>query len=247
MTKYWQEFRLLFMVQMLEERRWWMPIVLVTAFFPLVMVFGLGIIGSGQTRAGLAYIITGSTIVSLTTVGVTVVAQELAQMKEQGVFLYYASLPVAKGSLLLAVLASRLVLQLPGILGALVGGSLLYGYHLSPNPLLLLILPLTALALSGAGAAMGILIPSLQLVNVLSQFALFVVLFCAPVMIPIDRLPLPLQWFGLLLPPSYAADALRRVITGISDPRLLLDLAILAGFAALSLVGVTRGLRWRLQ
>jgi ABC-2 type transport system permease protein len=243
----WQEFRLLFLTQILEQRTDWPAMVVFTTFFPLVMVFGLGFVGSGQTHAGLAYVITGSTVVSLTTIGITMIAQETAFMKEQGVFLYYASLPIAKSSLLLAMLASRLLLQLPGIAVALVGGSFLYHFPLSPDPAYLLILPLTALALSGIGAAMGLLVPSVQLVNVLSQVALFVVFFGAPVLIPAARLPLPLQWFGALLPPSYAADALRHAVAGSNDARLALDLGVLLAAAALSLWGVGRGLKWRLR
>jgi ABC-2 type transport system permease protein len=247
MARYWLEFRLLFAIQMLEERVMWVLTLFFTTFFPLFMVFGLGSIGSGQTRDGLLYVITGSTVVSLVTVGITMVSQQVSFMKEQGVFLYYASLPISKGSLLLAVMASRLILQLPGIVVALVGGSMLYHFRVAPNPLLLLILPLTALALSGVGAALGLLLPSPQLVSLVSQVAIILVLFGAPVLIPIAHLPLPLQAFGLLLPPTYAADALRRAIGGLADARLLLDLIVLSLFAALSLAAVTRGLRWRLR
>ena len=71
------------------------------------------------------------------------------------------------------------------------------------------------------------------------------VLFASPVMIPAKLLPLPLQWLEYLLPPTYAADALHRVLANTLDARLLLDLAVLAAFAAASLVGVAKGLPWR--
>ncbi len=247
MSRYWLEVRLLLVVQLLEERGFLAGTVFFTTFFPLIMVFGLGVIGSGQTSEGLAYVITGSTVASLTFVGITMVSQSLGWMKERGDFLYYASLPISKASLLMAVMLSKLLLQLPGIVVALIGGSLIYGLHFQLNPMLLLILPLTALALSGLGAALGLLSPSFQLVNVLSQIAGIVVLFVAPVMIPIDHLPVVLQWFGLLLPPTYAADALRRAVAGINDARLALDLAVLCLAAFGSLYGISRGLRWRLR
>ncbi|MBA2362175.1 MAG: ABC transporter permease [Chloroflexia bacterium] len=246
-NRHWTEFRYLFVVQLLEERGFLAGTIFFTTVFPLLLVFGLGVVGDGQSPDGLTYIITGSAVSSLTFVGITMVAQSLAWMKERGDFLYYASLPISKSSLLLAVIASKLVLQMPGIVVALVGGGLLYGLDFELNPLLLIILPLTALALSGMGAALGLLSPSLQLVNLLSQVAGIVVLFAAPVMIPMESLPLPLQWFGRLLPPTYAADALRRAVAGVTDVQLLVDLAVLAFAAALSLVGISRGLRWRLR
>jgi ABC-2 type transport system permease protein len=247
MSRYWTEFRYLFAVQLLEERGFLAGTIFFTTFFPLILVFGLGLIGDGQSDAGLAYVITGSTVSSLTFVGITMVAQTLGWMKERGDFLYYASLPISKGSLLMAVMGSKLVLQLPGIVVSLLGGSLLYGLGFDLNPLLLVILPLTALSISGLGAALGILSPSFQLVNLVSQVAGIVVLFAAPVMIPIESLPRPLQWFGLLLPPTYAADALRRAVSGINDARLVFDIGVLAFAAAASFGAITRGLRWRLR
>lgn len=246
MSRYWLEFRLLFLAQVLQERQFLAGTLTITTLFPLLLVFGLGLVGSGQTREGVTYIITGSTVVSLTTVGVVIVASTLAWSKENGVYLYYASLPIAKSSLLLAIIASKLLLQLPGVLVALVGGSLIYDFPLRPHPLLLLILPLTALSLSGIGAALGILAPNPEVTNTISNAALFIIMFAAPVLIPLEALPLPLQWFGLLLPPTYAADALRRAINGVTDARLLLDIVVLLAWTVASLAGVTRGLRWRL-
>ena len=240
------ELRYLFLVQILEERGWIAGAFTITTLFPLLVVFGLGRVGGRQTPESLAYIITRSTVVSLTTVGVTTLAQMLGEAKDRGVFLFYASLPIAKANLLVAMLGTKLLLQVPGILAALVGGSLIYGFPLSPNPLLLVIIPLSALSLSGIGAAFGLLSPSYQMTNALSQLVLFIVMFAAPVLIPPEALPIPLQWLGWLLPPSYAADAIRRAVAGINDARLGLDLAVLSVCALASFVGMSRGLRWRL-
>ena len=247
MSRHWTEFRYVLMVQLLEQRQWLAGTIFFTTIFPLLILFGMGVVGDGQSGAGLAYVVTGSAVVSLTFIGITVVAQDLSGMKERGEFLYYASLPISKGSLLLAVIASKLLLQMPGIVVSLVGGSLIYGLDFELSPLLLLILPLTALALSGIGAALGILSPSAQLVNILAQVIGIFVLFAAPVMIPLESLPPLMRWLGLLMPPTYAADALRRVVTGVNDARLALDIAVLALSAVVSLAAITRGLRWRLR
>src|ERR671922_1201232 len=105
--RYWLEFRYLLLVQVLEERGWWFGTLTITTFFPLLLVFGLGRVGGEQTPERLAYVITGSTVISLTTIGVTMLAQTLGSAKERGDFLYYASLPISKASLLLALMASK--------------------------------------------------------------------------------------------------------------------------------------------
>jgi ABC-2 type transport system permease protein len=80
-----------------------------------------------------------------------------------------------------------------------------------------------------------------------SQLAFVVVMFASPVLIPEDKLPGALVWWSYLLPPSYAADGFRRSLSGVLDGRLLLDVGVLGALAVVSLVGVARGLRWRLD
>jgi hypothetical protein len=41
----------------------------------VLLVFGLGYVGGERTREGLAYVVTGSVVISLTTMGVTMLAQ----------------------------------------------------------------------------------------------------------------------------------------------------------------------------
>jgi hypothetical protein len=59
----------------------------------------------------------------------------------------------------------------------------------------------------------GTLVPNVQLVNLIAQVAGFVVLFAAPVLIPIERLPLPLQVLGWLMPPMRYGGSWRGCIT----------------------------------
>ena len=246
MRRAWTELRFLFVAQLLEERSWWFGTMVISMLFPLALVFGMGLVGGARTPEELAYVVSGSVVVSLTTMGVTVLAQGLAGARERGELLYYASLPISKASFMVAFVAAKLLMQSPGVLVALVGGSLIHGLPLTLHPAVLLVIPLAALSLSGVGAALGLLSPNYQATNALSQLVLFVVLFASPVMIPAELLPVPLQWLGSVLPSTHAADALRRGMAGVVDDALLLNLGVLTAFAAASLVGVARGLPWRL-
>lgn len=246
LARFWLEFRSLFLLQLLEQRGWLLFTVITSTLWPFLLVFGLGRMGAGQTAEGMAYVITGSAVVTLTTTGINVVAQNLGAAKDRGDFLFLAALPVSKVSYLLALLISKLLLQLPGILVALVAGSWLYHFPLAPNPLLLAIIVLAALSLSGVGAALGLLSPDFQLTQVVGNLVMFLVMFASPVFITPEQLPPPLRLVGLLLPPTYAADALRRVATGVTDLQLGLDVAVLLLWAVASLGLVARGLRWRL-
>lgn len=244
--KYWHEFRLLLFIQLLEMRTLWVVTLIFSSVIPFVMVFGLGAMGSGQSTGGLVYIVTGSTIVTLVTLGVVSLSQEMSSMKLQGIFLYYASLPISKGSLLAAVLIARLIMQLPGVAIIIIGGNFIYHLHLQANPLTFLVLLLSLLSLSGVGGAMGLALPS-QIVPILASVTLFGILFAAPVLIPFTRFPLFLGWIGLLLPPTYAADALRGTLAGANTFPLPLDIGMLLLSTLLSFWLIVRGVKWKLR
>jgi ABC-2 type transport system permease protein len=74
-----------------------------------------------------------------------------------------------------------------------------------------------------------------------------VLLMAAPVFIPIEALPWPLQLLGYALPPTYAADALRLVLVGTISTRFYLDIAMLLAMTVGGLAVLSRWLRWRID
>ena len=81
---------------------------------------------------------------------------------------------------------------------------------------LILLLPLLALLFSTLGVAFGLLVESVEIAQSTTYALLFVLVLAAPVFIPWESLPVPLQIFALALPFTYAADALRMSLTGQS-------------------------------
>lgn len=94
--------------------------------------------------------------------------------------------------------------------------------------------------------ALGSIVENTEMLNVLTNLLLFVLITAAPVFIPWEALPLPLRLLGYLLPPSYAADALRRARAGAIGPAFYFDLAMLLALTVASLYALSRWLRWRL-
>jgi ABC-2 type transport system permease protein len=242
-----RDYPLLLRIQLLELRTWGPIVAIFTTLFPIAMILGFGLIGGGVARDGYIYIVSGAAVISLVTIGVMATAQDLGEMQRDGVFQYYASLPISKAALLGAIVTVRVLTALPGLALTLVVGALRYDTPASVNAATLALLPLTVLSLAGIGAALGILIRDFRVVAAVSQLTFIVVMFASPVLIPHDSLPGVLQWLSWALPPTYAADGLRRALSANLDARLLADLGILAACAAVSLVAVARGLRWRVE
>jgi ABC-2 type transport system permease protein len=239
------DYPLLLRIQLLELRTWGPLVAVLTTLLPIAMILGFGAIGGGVERGGYLYIVSGSAVISLVTIGLVATAQDVGEMQRDGVFQYYASLPISKAALLGALTTVRVLTALPGIVVTLAVGALRYDTPTSLNVATLALLPLTVLALSGIGAAIGILVRDLRAVAALSQLALIAVMFASPVLIPRENLPAVLQGLAYALPPTYAADGLRHALAADLDARLLADLGVLALCTALSLTLVARGLRWR--
>jgi ABC-2 type transport system permease protein len=247
MNAFFREYTTLTKINLLELRSWGPLIILFTTAFPLMMIYGFGVIGGGVREDGLLYVVTGTAVMSLVTIAITATAQELGEMRTTGVFRYYASLPISMSALTSAIITVRMLTAIPGVIVTIVAGAVFYDLSLHLNIATLVMLPLTAIALSGVGAIIGVMVPDFRVVALLSQATLLVVMFISPVLIPNDQLPEILQWLGYLLPPTYAADGLRRSLMGISDVRLLLDIAVLGGWALASLLGVSRALTWQMD
>ncbi len=237
----------LFYVQILEQRSMLAFLLFFGTFFPVLMVFGFGHFGGGLTYEGLLYTVSGAAVLSLVVSGINMVGQGVAEMKQNGTFIYYASLPISKAALIVGLLGSRVLISIPGLVLSLVAGTLLYGTPLPVNPLIVVIMILAAVSMSGVGAAIGIVSPNQYIASFITQVAQVVVIFAAPILMPVSSLPLPLQITGYLLPPTYAADALRRALIGATDGTFLLDIGILALCGVASLVLTARGLKWRLS
>jgi ABC-2 type transport system permease protein len=236
----------LWLEQMLDIRKVWPFTVVFGMVMPLGMVFGIARIGVGLTDPqSLLYIVTGAAIFSVTSESIANLAQRISQMRTQGMLLYYSALPISKNVFCLALSLSRMFLALPGMITPVVVGVLMYEMHVSVSPWLLLLLPLASLSLATVGVAAGMLVRSADLIITITNIVVFVVFLAAPVMIPMSALPLPLQLLGRSLPPTYAADALRRTLSSRVDGAVYSDMMILAAMTLGSFVVLTRLLKWR--
>jgi len=245
--KFGTDLKYLWLEQMLEIRTIWYWYFIFSLVLPLAMVFGFTRIGSGLSDPNsLIYIISGSAIFSVANDGLYTMAVKIGSMKKEGMLLYYASLPINKVAFVTAIMLSRLSVTLPGMIGPMLFGSLIYKVDLNFNVWIVLLLPLTALALSVIGMALGSLINSLEMIQIIVNLLLFILIMAAPVFIPWQSLPIPLKLLGYFLPPSYAADALRRVLSGMIDASFYLDIAILSLMTLVSFVILNRWLNWRI-
>jgi ABC-2 type transport system permease protein len=153
-----------------------------------------------------AAIVAGSTILVVAFVALNLLAQRLGALKATTALDYYAALPVSPAAVVLGTAASYAAFALPGVVVTSVAGAAIY--HL-PTARLWMVVPAAgtaALALAGAGALLGLLLPRPELATIAGQLGMTVVLFLG--IIPVGHLPEIVRGLRLAVPGMLGVDSL---------------------------------------
>jgi ABC-2 type transport system permease protein len=232
------------LMQLARVRLSWRQYLIVSSAMPLGIVLLLRLAGSVTTRDDAVQIITGNVVLAIAITAISMLAQRIAWMKAQRVFDYYATMPISRVLLLLAILTSFFIFALPGIAAILVVGALLYHVSLVLSWTLLPLIAGCGLALAGIGVAIGLAAPDEQLAGLFANLAMMAVLFLA--IIPPDRLPQGITTIAWIIPSTYAVNAMRASLEGtLSWGTFGISLLALAAFSVAFLLLVRRQLAWR--
>lgn len=235
----------LFLIELTNWRWSWRTLVLTSTITPLLGMLGLGVFARGGSQETLAYILSGNVVLALMFGMLEKLNSRFMFMRVTGALDYFATLPIQRFALILAIVLSFLALLLPALVVVIALGALLLGVPLSLSPLALLVVPLCAVPLSGIGALIGASARTPEEANALGLLLTFVLLGLGPVVIPPGRLPGILLVLGWFSPATYAASALRQALLGPVTARMLLDLAVLAGLSIVIFWLVSRKMQWR--
>ncbi len=246
--KFLTDVKFLWLEQILELRSYWVFYLAFSLVFPLIMVFGFSRFGGETTDPdALLRLIGGAAIFSIANEGISSMAVRVTTMRREGMLLYYASLPISKVSLIVALVLARFIIVLPGLLAPIILAPVLYHVNIYYDPTLLLLIPLLALLFSTIGIAFGLVAGTVEIAQLATNALLFVLVLASPVFIPWDALPDILRYSSLIFPFTYAADALDMALTGALGARFWIDVAVLSGMLLAALFIMERRFRWRLE
>lgn len=198
-------------------------------------VIGFGYLMPEVNATSAAYLITGSATLSLITLGLLLVPQFVAVANADGSVNYMRSLPISHMAYLAADLTIWMAAGLPGVIVALIGGALLFGFPLQFNPLVVPAVLLIVLTATSVGEAIAMLTPKPQLIGALTNFIAYATFLFSPITFPIERLPNWLAMIHRILPVKYAADAIRGTLIPDFAGGLGLALGVLGAWCAVGL------------
>ena len=216
------------------------PLLFVAVFQSLgIMVMMRGVVGTGPGDTAAARdVVAGSSVLVVAFVALNLLAQYFGRLRASGGLDHYAVLPVPPASVVLGTAGAYASFTVPGtVLTAAVGCALfqLSWLHLW---ILLLVVPLSGAALSGVGAACGLLADRQEIATLLGQLGMSAALLLG--VLPPGHMPEPIRWVRDLLPSTYGVDALARTFARQPDwAAVAADLTVCAAVGAVSLALAT--------
>jgi ABC-2 type transport system permease protein len=238
----WERFRVLLAIQMSRLRTSWRPYLIVSSVMPLgIAVLMRAVMEPSQVREFGQQIVAGSVVLAIAMTAIVMLAQRMAALKETRAIDYYSTLPVSRGAVVTSVLLSFAVFSLPGTIIVVLLGAALFDLSLVALWVVVPVWALGSFALAGIGLLIGFGAPDEQLAGMYSNLAMMAVLFLG--ILPADKIPSWISPLRIVLPSTYAVEALKPGLDGRVAASLAGDLAILALFGAI-LFWAVRGPLW---
>lgn len=238
----WARFRVLLLIQMSRLRTSWRPYLIVSSVMPLgIAVLMRAVMERAQVREFGEQIVAGSIVLAIAMTAIVMLAQRMAALKESRAIDFYSTLPVSRGAVVAAVLLSFAVFSLPGTIIVVLLGAALFDLSLVALWVVVPVWALGSFALAGIGLLIGFGAPDEQLAGMYSNLAMMAVLFLG--ILPLEKLPGWLAPVRVVLPSTYAVNALKPGLDGRVAASLVPDLAVLALFGAI-LFWAVRGPLW---
>ena len=226
-TGRWRKFKVLLWVQFARLRTSWRPYLIVSSVMPLgIAILLRAVMNDEQVDEFGRQIVAGSVVLAIAMTAVVMLAQRIAALKESQALDLYETLPVSRTSVVGSVLISFGVFSLPGTIVVVILGSVLFDLSLTA------LWSVGSFALAGLGVVIGFGAPDEQLAGMYSNLAMMAVLFLG--ILPLESLPGWIKPLRVVLPSTYAINALEPGLEGVVSATQLWNLLVLAAFGTLS-------------
>ena len=218
---------------------WTLLIVLIT---PLTLLLLLYYITGDSSQSSRYYLLTGNMVMSLTTGTMLTLGQELGILKQVRGFDYYITLKVRKIQLIFAYIVRTTILTLPSMFVIFIVGKYFLDIPINIHLSLILVVLFSGLSLSAIGGFIGLYARDASQASIITQVIQPIFVFCAPVFIPVSKMPNFMFYISRFIPTTYVASALRDSCKGIYDIRSILILFMLS---LISIILIETKMDWR--
>lgn len=212
------------------------PLLFVATFQSVgIMIMMRGVVDGGPAARA---VVAGSSVLVVAFVALNLLAQYFGQLRASGGLDHYATLPVPPAAVVLGVAGAYASFTVPGTLVTAGIGCALFQLPVANLWVLAAVIPLAGAALSGLGAALGLLAPRQELATLAGQLGMSAALLLG--VLPAGNLPEPIRYVRDLLPSTYGVEALIRSFDVRPDwLGVVADLSVCAAVGLVSLAAAT--------
>ncbi|MFI6656281.1 ABC transporter permease [Streptomyces sp. NPDC050523] len=235
-ARMWPALAAVYRAQLSRARVARIPLLFVATFQSIgIMVLMRGVVaGGGEAES----VVAGSAVLVVAFVALNLLAQYFGQLRASGGLDHYATLPVPPAAVVLGAAGAYASFTVPGTVITAVFGCVLFGLPMAHLWVLVAVIPLAGAALSGLGAALGLLAPRPELATLLGQLGMSAALLLG--VLPADRMPEVVRFARDLLPSTYGVEAFARTFGKHPDWAFVLgDLAVCGAVGVVSLAVAT--------
>ena len=239
-ARLWPSLCAVYRAQLSRARVARIPLLFVATFQSVgIMILMRGVVdGGSEARA----VVAGSSVLVVAFVALNLLAQYFGRLRASGGLDHYAVLPVPPASVVLGAAAAYASFTVPGTFVTAAFGCVLFQLPLANLWVLAVVVPLAGAALSGLGAALGLLAPRQELATLFGQLGMSAALLLG--VLPAGHLPGPVAYARDLLPSTYGVEAFARTFAPAPDWLAVLgDLGVCAAVGVISLAVATRAYR----
>lgn len=243
-ARLWPSFAAVYRAQLSRARVARIPLLFVATFQSVgIMIMMRGVVEAGDGEAARA-VVAGSSVLVVAFVALNLLAQYFGQLRASGGLDHYATLPVPPAAVVLGTASAYASFTVPGTVLTAVAGCALFHLTLTTLWVLAVVIPLAGAALSGLGAALGLLAPRQEIATLFGQLGMSAALLLG--VLPASHLPTAVRWLRDLLPSTYGVEAFARTLGGSAGTdwaAVLGDLSVCAAVGVVSLAVATRAYR----
>ena len=235
-ARLWPSLAAVYRAQLSRARVARIPLLFVATFQSIgIMIMMRGVVdGGGDAQS----VVAGSSVLVVAYVGLNLLAQYFGQLRGSGGLDHYATLPVPAAAVVLGAAGAYASFTVPGTVVSAVFGCVLFGLPVAHLWVLAVVIPLAGAALSGLGAALGLLAPRPELATLLGQLGMSAALLLG--VLPAHRMPETVQLVRDLLPSTYGVEAFARTFGEHPDwASVFGDLAVCGAVGVASLAMAT--------
>ena len=121
-------------------RTGWFWYLIMMSLQPLTLLLFIRFLLGPSDKTVVLYLIAGNIVLSLSLSSMLSLGQDLGWLKDDHAFDYYATLPIPKSALILAIVTRSALLALPSIAIILMLAVWFFDVSLKPHPLILIVL-----------------------------------------------------------------------------------------------------------